>query len=273
VAARKLDGSAGDADYAVIGGAYADHRRADPRISTRIVEALGDARTVLNVGAGTGGYEPTDRTVTAVEPSASMRARRPRHLPAAVDAVAEDLPFADDSFDAAMAVFTVHQWHDLAAGLRELRRVTRGPVVILTCDRDRLARFWLHRYAPEVIETEAERYPAIAEISDALGGETTVSPVPIPVDCTDGFNEAYFARPERLLDARARLACSAWSFVAPQVHERFAATLARHLDDGTWERRYGHLRSQPTYEGSLVLVVGAARPLPPGAPSIIGKSG
>jgi SAM-dependent methyltransferase len=140
-----------------------------------------------------------------------------------IDAVAESLPFADGTFDAAMATFTVHQWSDLRAGLAELRRVTRGPIVILTCDPDLLDRFWLHDSAPEVIDTEARRYPPIAAIAEGLAGQTATTPVPIPIDCSDGFNEAYYAPPEYLLDPRARLVCSAWSFVGQHVHDRFAA--------------------------------------------------
>jgi Methyltransferase domain len=251
---RRADGSAGDADYGVVGGVYTDHRRPDPRIGQQITAALGDARTVLNVGAGAGSYEPEDRTVTAVEPSASMRALRPPHLPPAVDAVAESLPFADGAFDAAMTTFSVHQWNDLGAGLAELRRVTRGPVAVLTCDPALLRGFWLDEYAPEVLETEAGRYPSIAELTEGLGGRVTVTPVPIPLDCSDGFNEAYYGRPEGLLDPAARLACSAWSFVSPGVHDRFTETLGRDLADGTWDRRHGHLRDEPFFDGSLVIV-------------------
>jgi SAM-dependent methyltransferase len=251
---RRADGSAGDADYGVVGGVYTDHRRPDPRIEQQITAALGDARTVLNVGAGAGSYEPQDRTVTAVEPSSSMRDLRPSHLPPAIDAVAENLPFADGSFDAAMTTFSVHQWSDLGAGLAELRRVTRGPVAVLTCDPALLRRFWLDEYAPEVIATEASRYPSIADLTEGLGGRATVTPVPIPIDCSDGFNEAYYARPEGLLDPAARLACSAWSFVGPSVHDRFTETLGRDLADGTWDRRYGHLRDEPVFNGSLVIV-------------------
>ncbi|MFJ9775157.1 class I SAM-dependent methyltransferase [Kitasatospora sp. NPDC101157] len=194
--------------------------------------------------------------VTAVEPSASMRAQRPAHLGAAVDAVAEDLPFDDDAFDAAMTTFSVHQWGDFKAGLREMRRVARGPVVVLTCDPDLdLVRdFWLYEYSPEVLDTEAGRCPAIADLTEALGGRTTVTRVPIPVDCTDGSNEAYQARPEMLLDPGAGQACSAWSFVDEQVRERFAADLRGDLDSGARDARFGALRRQPFYEGSLVLI-------------------
>jgi hypothetical protein len=210
---------------------------------------------VINVGAGTGSYEPVDRAVTAVEPSASMRARRPSGRAVAVDATAEDLPFPDGLFEAAMTTFSVHQWRDLGAGLSEMRRVTRGPVAILTCDPDMVGSFWLDEYAPEVITTEARRYPTLATLAKGLGGSTRTTVVPVPFDCVDGFNEAYYGRPERLLDPPARHSCSAWSFVGADVHRRFTATLTAALADGTWDRHHGHLRRQPTYEGSLVLMV------------------
>jgi SAM-dependent methyltransferase len=251
---RSGDGSAGDADYSAIGMSYAQYRRPDPRIAARIGQALGAARTVLNVGAGTGSYEPADRQVTPVEPAASMRSQRPASLPAAVDATAENLPFTDGAFDAAMTTFSVHQWSGLRAGLREIRRVTRGPVVILTCDPSLLRRFWLNDYAPEVIDTEARRYPPAQALADGLGGDVTTTSVPVPLDCADGFNEAYYGRPEAFLDPAARLSCSAWSFASAAVHERFTRDLSRDLADGTWDRRHGHLRTQPAFDGSLILV-------------------
>jgi len=255
-APRKADGSAGDADYGTIATDYSRYRRPDARIAARIHDALGDARTVLNVGAGAGSYEPLDREVTAVEPSASMRAQRPASLSVAIDASAESLPFADDSFDAAMATFTVHQWQNLEAGLHEVRRVTRGPVVILSCDPAELNRFWLVDYAPEVLQTEARRYPAPADIARMLGGTVEARVLPVPLDCTDGFGEAYYGRPEALLDPGARLANSAWSFVGPKVEPRFERELRRDLDSGAWDARYGALRTQPEFDGSLRLIVG-----------------
>ena len=252
---KSADGSAGDADYASIGAVYGNYRMADSRIAAFVHAALGDARTVLNIGAGTGSYEPTDRLVTAVEPSATMRQKRPPNLPAALDACAEHLPFPDRSFDAAMGTFTVHQWLDLGAGLREVRRVTRGPVVFLTCDPALLRTYWLYQYSPEVIETEAARYPQITAVAAGLGGTIKVTSVPIPLDCTDGFNDAYYGRPEMLLNQAARLACSAWSFVEPAAVTRFEAHLARDLADGTWDKKHGHLRKQKYFEGALVLVV------------------
>jgi hypothetical protein len=197
--------TAGDFDYdAGGGGGYAAARRTDPRIAALVHAALGQARTVLNVGAGAGSYEPWDRDVTAVEPSASMRSQRPAHLGPAIDATAEHLPFADASFDAAMAMVTVHQWADTDQGLRELRRVSRGPVVVLTFDGDALDLLWLADYVPELIAAERRRYPAIRHIREVLGGASTVTPVPVPADCVDGFTEAYYARPERFLDPAVR---------------------------------------------------------------------
>jgi SAM-dependent methyltransferase len=253
---RRPDGSAGDVDYGSIGGDYASYRRPDPRIMAHIERALSTARSVLNVGAGTGSYEPLDRDVTAIEPSATMRAQRPPHLSAAINATAEALPFADRQFDASMATFTVHQWTDIERGLAEMRRVTRGTVIILTCDPALVQRFWLNDYAPEVLATEARRYPSLARIRACLGGATDERSVPIPLDCTDGFNEAYYGRPEKLLDESARLACSAWSFVPEAIGHASVNHLRRDLQDGTWDARYGELRNRAEYDGSLRLVVG-----------------
>jgi SAM-dependent methyltransferase len=253
---RGEDGSAGDADYGVIGFDYARYRRPEPAFAAVIAGALGDAMTLLNIGAGAGSYEPTELDVTAVEPSAAMRAQRPVGSAPVIDAVAEQLPFPDDAFDAALASFTVHQWRDLHAGLQEARRVTSGPVVILTCDPKALRSSWLNEYAPEVIATEAGRYPEIADIQSGLGGAVTVTALPIPLNCTDGFSEAYSGRPEALLEPGARLANSAWSFVDRAVGERFERTLRADLDSGVWDARYGHLRAQPTFDGSLRLIVG-----------------
>jgi SAM-dependent methyltransferase len=251
---RHADGSAGDTDYGTIGDGYSRYRRPEPRIATFINEFLGNASKVLNVGAGTGSYEPVDRRVTAIEPSASMRSQRPSHLSVAIDAVAEKIPFSFQHFDAAMAIFTAHQWSDLKRGLSEMRRVTRGPVIIMTCDPGELERFWLNAYAPEVIAIEARRYPSIHSITDALGGTTEVLSVPIPLNCTDGFNEAYYGRPECLLEDNARLACSAWSFADRAIVEGFVIHLRRDLDDGAWDEAYGHLRTQPEFNGSLKLI-------------------
>jgi SAM-dependent methyltransferase len=156
-----------------------------------------------------------------------MRAKRPPHLAPAIDGVAESLPFPDQSFDAGMSTFSVHQWADVDRGLREMRRVARGPVVILSCDPAAVRRFWLADYVPEVLAAEARRYPAFERMARALGGRVDVHEVDVPFDCSDGFNEAYYGRPEMFLDDQARLACSAWSFVAESAVASGIARLAR----------------------------------------------
>lgn len=246
----------GDVDYESRGQGYAVQRRADPRIAALVHDALGTARTILNVGAGAGSYEPLDRWVLAVEPSAAMRAQRPAQLAPAVDAVAEHLPLDDHAVDASMAMWTVHQWSDPDRGLRELRRVTRGPVVVLTGDPNALDRFWLNDYAPELIAAERRRCPRIDAICAGLGGGCEVRVVAVPVDCTDGFVEAYYARPERLLDPAVRHSQSAWSFLDDGVEERIVDRLRHDLDSGRWDARYPGWRDAPQFEGSLRLIVG-----------------
>jgi SAM-dependent methyltransferase len=255
---RRADGSAGDADYGRIGHGYASYRQPEPAIAALIEAALGPARRILNVGAGAGSYEPRGRDMTAVEPSASMRAQRPAEIVAAINATAEALPFPDGHFDASMATFTVHQWQDLDAGLREMRRVTRGPVVILSCDPDLVQTFWLSHYAPEVLATEARRYPSLGHIGTVLGGDVEIVAVPIPLACRDGFNEAYYGRPELFLDPGARSACSAWSFVDEAKNAASIEKLRQDLDSGAWDSSYGFLRRQPSFDGSLRLII--ARP-------------
>ncbi|MET7338833.1 methyltransferase domain-containing protein [Nonomuraea sp. NPDC005650] len=177
-------------------------------------------------------------------------------MTATLDGVAERLPFDDDSFDAAMAMVTVHQWNDTEQGLRELRRVSRGPVVVLTFDGDALDLLWLAEYAPELIAAERRRYPPLDLIASLIGGQAEVVPIAIPVDCVDGFTEAFYARPERFLDPRVRASQSAWGFVDDEAEARAVDRLRRDLDSGAWDDRFGQLREQPEFVGSLRLVVG-----------------
>jgi SAM-dependent methyltransferase len=249
------DGSAGDADYGTIGHDYARYRQPDPHIASRVLAALENAQSVLNVGAGAGSYEPRDRNVTAVEPSATMRAQRPPDLSPAIDAVAEDLPFPDQSFDAAMASSTVHQWHDLAKGISELVRVTRGPIVILASDPALLFDYWMASYLPEAFQVEAGRFPPIATLSRLLGPDPRVEKVDIPLNCTDGFAEAYYGRPERFLEPGVRGAMSSFTFVEQSIVGRAMERLAADLASGEWDRQHGHLRTQPFYDGSLRLII------------------
>ena len=248
---------AGDFDYEQHGAGYAVVRRPDPRIAARVHTALGASRTVLNVGAGAGSYEPADRYVLAVEPSAAMRAQRPAGAAPAVDATAERLPFDDDSFDAAMATVTVHQWRDVDQGLRELRRVSRGPVVVLTFDAPALRRFWLADYLPEVMAVEQTRFPTLDRVTRALScgsTEVRVDVVAVPRDCTDGFGEAYYARPEAFLRPEVRAATSGLALTAPEAVQRGLERLGDDLRTGAWDRAYGHWREQAEYAGALRLI-------------------
>ncbi|MFI5009845.1 MAG: methyltransferase domain-containing protein [Solirubrobacterales bacterium] len=244
-------------DYERHGRTYAQHRRSDPRIAARIHAALGDARTVLNVGAGAGSYEPSDRWVLAVEPSATMRAQRPAGAAPAIAARAEALPLDDDAVDAAMACVTIHHWDPPAAGLAELRRVARGPVVVFTFELDALPA-WQLEFLHEGVERERPRFPAIDDVAAALGGRTRVERLPTPGDCADGFFEAFWRRPEALLDPAVRGAQSVWTLLEPGVEERIVARLANALDSGEWDARYGHLREQEDFQGALRLVISEA---------------
>jgi len=236
--------------YDSMGMNYAELRKPDPRIARFITHALGDASAVLNVGAGTGSYEPADRQVTAVEPSREMiRQRKPGAVPA-IEACAESLPFPDKSFDASMAILTIHHWTDKRAGLREMRRVTRGPVVLLSFDPS--SRPWLTDYLPELAALDDERMPTLSELEQWLG-PLQVTPVPIPHDCTDGFLYAYWKRPFAYLDTRLRAGSS--SFWLIKGVEEGLEKLKRDLESGAWERRYADLLQQDEYEAGYRLVV------------------
>lgn len=241
--------------YDTIGATYTVTRRTEPRIAARIWAALGDARTVLNVGAGTGSYEPPGREVTAVEPSAVMRAQRPAGAAPCVAATAENLPFEDQSFDAAMAVSTVHHWSDPVAGLREMRRVARR-VVVFTHDASEVGwrrRFWLTRdYLPEVADLLAGR-PSLAGLARAIGAR--VEPVLIPWDCADGFFEAYWRRPGAYLDDDVRRGVSVWARVGPQAEQRAVRSLRDDLVSGRWAERNRDLVALDAAELGLRLLI------------------
>jgi hypothetical protein len=243
----------GRVDYEERGVGYARRRREDPRIAARIHAALGDAETVLNVGAGAGSYEPRDRWVLAVEPSATMRAQRPAGSAPAIAASAEALPLDDDAVEAAMACVTVHHW-DRAAGLAELRRVARGPVVVFTFELEALPAWQLDHLA-ELVALERPRFGTVEEVAAELGGRTRIEAIPTPADCTDGFFEAYWNRPEALLDPEVRASQSIWALAEPGVEERIVSRLRGELESGAWDTEHGALRGMDTFEGSLRLVV------------------
>lgn len=246
------------ARYDAIGATYAQTRREDPRIAARLAAALGDARTVVNVGAGAGSYEPADRHVIAIEPSPVMIAQRgPERVPAVL-ASADALPLADDAVDAAMAVLTIHHWDEAReAGVRELRRVARGPVVILTYEARTSGRMWLMRdYLPEVAALDHEIFPDPERVAGWLGGETAVEPVPLHRDTPDWMLGSFWAHPERVLDPVARASTSGFARMPPEVVARVVADVGRDLADGTWDARHGHLRERDELDVGLRLIVG-----------------
>jgi SAM-dependent methyltransferase len=236
--------------YDTIGVDYADLRKPDPRIAAQVWAALGDARTVLNVGAGTGSYEPANREVTALEPSLEMIRQRAPDAAPAIEGSAEALPFADGSFDASMAILTIHHWEDQAKGLAEMRRVTRGPVVLLTFDPAHRSN-WLADYLPELTTLDDAQMPAMARYEEWLG-PVDIEPVMVPHDCSDGFLYAYWQRPQAYLDPRIRSGSS--SFWAMEHADEGLARLADDLASGEWARRYGDLLGRDAYDAGYRLV-------------------
>lgn len=236
--------------YDTIGIDYAQLRKPDPRIAAQIEHALGAARTVLNVGAGTGSYEPADRDVVALEPSAEMISQRPPGAAPAVQGSAGTIPFPDRSFDAVMGVLTIHHWPDQQQGIREMCRVARDRVVLLTFDP--AARPWLTDYLPELATLDEAAMPSLETLSDWLG-PVTVEPVLVPHDCTDGFLYAYWRRPAAYLDPRIRKGSS--SFWKIEQAEAGFARLAADLASGAWEQRYGGLLTEDSYDAGYRLIV------------------
>ncbi len=225
------------ATYDTSGVNYSNLRMPDARIEQRISDALGTAETVLNIGAGTGSYEPDDRSFTAIEPSLEMIAQRSPSAAPVLQGYAEDLPFDDNSFDAATAILTIHHWSDREKGLNEMRRVTRGPLVILTFDPS-YQHFWLADYLPELVALDDGKMPEMREFENWLGA-VEILPVPVPHDCSDGFLGAYWRRPAAYLDPKIRAAISCfWSIDDPAAK---LEKLESDLNSGEWAERYSEL--------------------------------
>jgi SAM-dependent methyltransferase len=244
----------GEPAYDRIGVGYRQVRQPDSRIAARLETALGDARTVLNVGAGTGSYEPPEREVTAVEPSRVMIEQRPADAAPAIQANAEDLPFADGSFDAAMALITIHHWADPLAGVAELARVARRRVAILSFDPAPMEDLWLCQYFPRAWEIHRDSMPPVAELLTALGPGATIEAVPIPRLCADGFFCALWDRPELHLDPEVRRASSAWHAMTPAQIDSGLGALRADLESGAWDERYGELRTAPELDVGMRLI-------------------
>jgi SAM-dependent methyltransferase len=240
-----------EALYDRIGVGYSGYRRPDPRIAARVEAALGECRSVLNVGAGAGSYEPRDRSVVAVEPSAEMIRQRPPAAAPVIRASAARLPFVDRSFDASLAILTVHHWPDKARGLAEMRRVARERVVVLTWDPEH-AGFWLVQdYLREIYELDRRQFPTLREIERAIG-PIEAEALPVPADCTDGFLGAYWRRPAEYLDPRVRAAISTFSKLDAAAA---IARLAAELTDGTWRARHREILNRSELDVGYRLVV------------------
>ncbi len=238
--------------YDTIGRSYGATRRADPRYAEAIHAALGSASSVLNVGAGTGSYEPRDRAVVALEPSAVMIAQRPTNAAPCVRGVSENLPFADRSFDAIMGVLTVHHWTRPLEGLAEVRRVTRGPIVIVATSVQAWARSWLaHDYFHDAL-TYADEIEAEA-IAEAIDGR--VEPLLTPSDCIDGFMLSAWRRPEAYLDPAVRAGISWFATIGPERERIFVERLGADLASGAWHERHGHILSLDRYDGGHRLII------------------
>lgn len=253
--------------YDTIGQGYARTRQPDPRLAAAIEDALDEARTVVNVGAGTGSYEPVDREVTAVEPSQAMIEQRPQGAARAIRAAAEALPFADCSFDAAMAVMTIHHWEDVPGGVAELSRVARDRVVVFTWDPGVAHESWLtQEYLPQLRDVDLFRFPSPQELADLLGGAETRT-VPIPANCRDGFIEAWWARPEAYLAPVVREGCSGMLAMDQDALAAGMERLEADLRTGAWDARHGHLRTESDRDMGYRLVVSELRRAPRSARS------
>src|SRR5579884_951898 len=251
-----MAGGTGGATYDRIGRAYSRRRRPDPRLALPIAEALGDACTIVDVGAGAGSYEPAGRAVVGVDISMTMLRQRPSSVGPAVLGRSEALPFSDASFDAAMAVLTVHHWGDRASGYREMRRVARRQVVVTYEPSVHNDQWIVTDYVPEIAALDAGRPGlGVAEVDDALA-PAVVHVLPIPADCVDGFIMAYWRRPEAFLDPEVRACTSGFAMLDPGVVDRAMARLAADLGSGAWEDRHGALRAVDSYDCGLRLVVG-----------------
>jgi SAM-dependent methyltransferase len=242
--------------YDAIGKGYALQRSADPRIAAQIQAALGNASSLVNIGAGAGSYEPSDCMVIAVEPSQAMLEQRREHHAHLVRGISSPLPLRSNSVDAALAVLTVHHWPNRLAGLCEMRRVSRGPVVALTWD-PAAADFWLADYFPRLIEIDRKIFPGKHEF-EAAWGELNWQNVPVPADCQDGFLAAYWARPQLYLNAAIRAAMSSFGKLARPEIDAGLSALAEALRSGAWQARHQSLLSLPELDTGYRIAVSPA---------------
>ena len=236
--------------YDTIGLNYSNLRKPDPRIAALLESKLGDAQTIVNIGAGTGSYEPKNKHVIAVEPSSIMIAQRPTNSAPVTQCSAEDLPFSDNQFDLSLAILTIHHWQDQLQGLNEMKRVSKRQLIFTWNPLN--PGFWLtQNYFPEILSIDKSIFPRLSSIEKVLGS-LNVHPVPIPADCSDGFGCAYWNRPEAYLSDKVRLAISTFNKI--NKVEEGVTQLRQDIKNGTWDRNYGHLRQLEEFDLGYVLL-------------------
>jgi SAM-dependent methyltransferase len=243
-------------DYDQFGKNYSEIRQEDPSIAQLVYGELADCHTILNVGAGAGSYEPKDKYVLALEPSAEMRKQRNTKgkMPAIIG-ISDAIPFDNDSFDASMSILSIHHWGNLEKGLSELKRVSKRKILIMTFDPEKLGNSWIAKYFPEIIDVERKRYPNISQLVDFFQCEEKIISVPLPFDCKDGFTEAYYGRPEAFLNKKVREAQSDWGFINEDVEEKIVKKLRDDILSGLWDRLYGEHRHMKEFESALRILV------------------
>lgn len=239
--------------YDRIGVGYSAARPQDPSIFAQVLDALGDAETVVNIGAGTGNYEPVDRPVLAIEPNSVMRSQRTSTAPT-LAAFAEALPVADRSFDAALAMFTIHHWTDRDAGIVEMGRVSRRQIALVYEPEISAASFWLSEYFPTLRPAPPYPHPTAQWVGNFLNVRE-VRPLMVPGDCIDGFAGCYWKRPHRYLDADVQAGMSVLAKMDPDDRRLGSERLASALESGQWDERHGHLRSLDEIDAGYRLVV------------------
>jgi SAM-dependent methyltransferase len=247
--------------YDAIGHAYARARREDPYIARQIHDALGSTGSVVNIGAGTGNYEPADREVVAVEPSMEMIAQRAGRPAPALQAVAEALPFRDGSFDVALGVITLHHWTDPVAGLREMARVARRQVVVYF-EPSQTGRFWAFDYFPDSAKLPTVQDPPGEQMLAEHLDLREIRTVLLPRDCIDGFGVAFWARPEALLDPEIQAGMSWLALLPAAERARGTAKLRADVESGEWDRRHGHLRNESFFDGGYRIAIAGAGETP-----------
>ena len=243
-------------DYDKHGHNYSNIRQEEPKIAKVIHKELIDCQTILNVGAGAGSYEPKNKYLIALEPSVEMRKQRikMKKSPAVIGA-SDSIPFDDNSFDCCMSILSVHHWKDMKKGINEMVRVSKKKVIIVTFDPEHLNDFWNFEYFPEVVEVERKRYPTINTLEKLFGKKLKIVKIPIPFNCKDGFQEAFYGRPEAFLHKEVRKSQSAWGFIDKKIENRIVKKLETELRNGEWDKKYGKYRKMKEFTCAFRMLI------------------